>query len=543
MKKNKLISCLLVSLISVSVAGCGNKDNSRNKNNGKDYNDVILDHNNVIDDLEFEADGSFNYEYLDNVEINVWNVIGDPDLYTLEQLVKKFNDEYQGYIKINLQSQSEETYYGSLETKFVHDFNNFPDVCLMHNEVNIEYAVRGYFYPLDDLIERANTGFSYDNAYDNIERTTILDDRHFGIPIDAHGYLMNFRQDIIKKNGLGFDNNTRYTPNSYSEYQKLLEDLRAKADSGELWVRNINLNEDHSWYQLKNGNSKLAPNSVVNKDNFYPSFMQTTEFDALTALYVNGGSLQDENGDVNFHKNAGLEKYITDGVNRYNNRLMGGGLKTSLFGPGNIVMFAEGPWWVANTYSVDWNNAQLGKVGEKGVTEEDANDPVYRYPYAVARPQSWYTVEGAPEETASKWYGNGHVLTITQKVTSLAKVAATLVFAEWLTQGKDKNGEYNLATWCKAGHIPAWKNVYDSNEYKTAVENSMTLKALGDPADIIALEGSRYASTLISGVINSVGNVHGLLESNQGCTVDNAKQILNDVANATQDSIDLITFA
>lgn len=539
MKNNRLITTLLVSLVSVTMFGCGknNNRNNNNKNNGKD-NAIILDINEIQNDLELEEDGSFNYEYLENVEINVWNVIGDPDLYTLQQLVKRFNDEYSGYIKINLQSQSEETYYTSLETKFVHDPENFPDACLMHNEVNIQYAVRGYFYPLDGIIERAGVDFNFENCYDNIERTTIYKEQHFGIPIDAHGYLMNFRQDIIKKNNLGFDGNTRYIPNSYAEYQKLLEDLRVKADSGDLWVRNINTDQDHSWYQLKSGNSKLKES--VNKDNFYPSFMQTTEFDALSALYVNGGSLQDEDGRVNFHKNKGLEKYITDGVERYNNRLMGGGQKTSLFGPGNIVMFAEGPWWVANTYSVDWNNAQLGKVGEKGVTEEDANDPVYRYPYAVARPQGWWTIEGAPEETANKWYGNGHVLTVSKQVKSLAKAAAIFEFARWLTQGQDKTGEYNLTSWCKAGHIPAWKNVYESDGYKTAAEKSMTLKALGNPEDIIALESSKYASELISGVIRSVGDVHGLLESNQGCTVDKAKGILNEVAASTQNSLDLI---
>ena len=71
-------------------------------------------------------------------------------------------------------------------------------------------------------------------------------------------------------------------------------------------------------------------------------------------------------------------------------------------------------------------------------------------------------------------------------------------------------------------------------------EKSMTLKALGNPEDIIALESSKYASELISGVIRSVGDVHGLLESNQGCTVDKAKGILNEVAASTQNSLDLI---
>lgn len=540
MKKNKLISCLLVSLMSTTIIGCDKNNNSNNSGDNNKSKDVVLDVNNIKGELEKNDDGTFNIEYLEGVEVDLWSVVGDPDKYFLEELVKKFNSQYAGSVKINLTSHSEEVYYNNLETKYLHNFESFPDACLMHNEVNIEYALRGFFYPLNTIIERTGVEFNFDNAYDNIERTTIYNNDHFGIPIDAHGYLTNIRQDIIKKNNLGFDDNTRFIPKTAAEYQSLLENLRSVADSGELWVRNINADFDHTWYQLKTGNPKLKES--VTKDTFRPTFMQTTEFDGLSALYVNGGSLLDEKGNVNFQNCKGFERYITDQVDRYNNRLMGGGLKTSLFGPGNNVMFAEGPWWVANTYSLNWNNNQLGKVGERGITEEDANDPVYRYPYAVARPENWWATEDAPQETASKWYGNGHVITVSKKVTDIEKAAAILFFTQWLTQGQDKSGEYNLTTWCKGGgHVPAWQNVYESTGYQNAKEQSMTLKALGDPKDIIALESTKHATELILGLSRSVSDVHALLESNQGCTVTQAQQILQEVAIGTQITLDLIT--
>ena len=78
--------------------------------------------------------------------------------------------------------------------------------------------------------------------------------KHYGIPVDAHGYLAQIRQDIIKKNGLGFDENTRFIPNSYDEYEQLLNALRDKADTGDLYVRNINKGENHEWYKLVHGN-------------------------------------------------------------------------------------------------------------------------------------------------------------------------------------------------------------------------------------------------------------------------------------------------
>ena len=527
----KITSLLMIVSLLLGLVGCGNDNDDNNNNGGTDG---------IVDDLPRDENGEFVADYLEGIELNMWSVIGQPDQDTLLKLVKEFNKEYSGMIEIKVTSVGHYDYYNALDSTYANDYGNFPDICFMHNEKNIEYALKGYFYPLDDLIAETGVGIDFANAYDNIEKTTIHEGKHYGIPVDAHGYLTQIRQDIIKKNGLGFDNNTRFIPNSYEEYQTLLEGLRALADSGELWVRNINLDQDHSWYQLKEGNSNLDAAAVATTDNFYPAFFHSQESDNLTALYVNGGSLVDANGDVSFHKNEGLTQYVTDLVDRYNTGLYGdAGNKEAAFPTGQIVMFSEGPWMVANTYDIWWNNKQLSTSGKLGVTEEDANDPVYQNPYAVARPY-YMAAEGAPAETASKWYGNGHVITLTKKITSMQKVAAALIFAEWLTQAQDDDGNYNLTTWCKAGHVPAWKNVYESDSYKEAEANSITLQAMGDPEQIIALESSQYATTLISGLTTAVGNVSAQLLSADGCTPTKAKQTLDEIAQSTQEALNLL---
>ncbi len=532
----RIISILMVLALTTGFIGCGGGNN-----NDQTPGDEPPSVDSIVDDLPRDENGVFDVSYLENVKLNMWSVIGQPDQDKLLELVKEFNKEYAGMIEINVTSVGHYDYYNSLDSTYANDWANFPDMCLMHNEKNIEYALKGYFYPLDDLINTAGVDLDFANAYDNIEKTTIYNGKHYGIPIDAHGYLTQIRQDIIKKNGLGFDNNTRFIPQSYEEYQTLLEGLRRLADSGELWVRNINLEQDHSWYQLKTGNPAIKDAaSQATVQNFYPAFFHSQESDNLTALYVNGGSLVDANGNVSFHQNAGLRQYVTDLVNRYNQRLYGdAGQKESAFPKGQIVMFSEGPWMVANTYDVWWNNKQLSTAGKLGVTEEDANDPIYQNPYAVARPY-YMAAEGAPAETAGKWYGNGHVITVTKKVTSMQKAAAALIFAEWLTQQQDEEGNYNLTEWCKAGHLPAWKNVYESESYQTAASKSITLQAMGDPADIIALESSQYATTLIGGLTTAVGDVQAQLLSVDGCTVNKAIQTLIDTANSTQEALNLL---
>jgi len=528
MKLTRII-CLIMSVVFVfSMFGCGGGQPDPNGGNT------------MIDDLPRDENGEFAAEYLENVQLNMWSVIGQPDQDTLLNLVKEFNKEYAGMIEIKVTSVGHYDYYNALDSTYANDYGNFPEICFMHNEKNIEYALKGYFYSVDDLIEKTGVNIDFANAYDNIEKTTLYDGLHYGIPVDAHGYLTQIRQDIIKKNGLGFDNNTRFVPQSYAEYQTLLEGLRRLADTGELWVRNINLDQDHSWYQLKKGNSKLDDAAVATTNTFYPAFFHSQESDNLTALYVNGGTLVDASGKVSFHQNAGLTKYVTDLVERYNAKLYGdAGNKEAAFATGQIVMFSEGPWMVANTYDLWWNNKQLSTAGQLGVTEADAKDPVYQNPYAVARPY-YMAAEGAPAESASKWYGNGHVITLTKKITSMQKAAAALIFAQWLTQGQNEDGAYNLTTWCKSGHVPAWKNVYESDSYKTAEENSITLQAMGNPEEIIALESSRFATTLIAGLTTAVGNVSAQLLSVDGCTVDAAKKTLADIAASTQEALNLL---
>ena len=524
----RIISMMLLASMMLALIGC--VGGGGNDGGGSTNGDGSINTDSIVDDLPRDDDGSFNREYLEGVQLNMWSVIGDPDQKTLLALVKQFNIEYAGMIEIKVTSVGHNEYYSSLDNTFVNDYENFPDMCFMHNEKNIEYALKGYFYPLDDLIEKTGVDIDFDKAYDNIEKTTIHNGDHYGIPVDAHGYLTQIRQDIIKKNGLGFDGNTRFVPQSYDEYQTLLEGLKALADTGDLWVRNINLDEDHSWYHA----------AEVQMGKFYPAFFHSQESDNLTALYVNGGTLVDANGKVNFHKNEGLTQYVTDLVERYNSGLYGdAGNKEAAFPTGQIVMFSEGPWMAANTYDLWWNNKQLSQAGKLGVTEEDANDPIYSNPYAVARPY-YMAAESAPAETASKWYGNGHVITVTNKVTSMQKAAAALIFAEWLTQKQNDNGEYNLTTWCKAGHVPAWKPVYESEGYKAAEAKSDTLSAMGDPEQIISLESTKHASTLISGLTTAVGNVSAELLSSAGCDVAKAKKIIEEVANSTQDALNLL---
>lgn len=548
MKKNLVALSFFaaVGTLSFALTSCGgtttgqtsgNTSNSSGDTTSIDTidkkDDVNFDTSKLVDDREYDDEGNVIF---DDVQLSMWSIIGSPDDVVFKKLVQNFNNEYRGQISLNVVYQGHFDYYTALDNTWANDFESVPDVCFMHNEKTREYQNKGYLYPLDyssngkDTILSTVKDLDTTQIYENIARVTKVEDTRFAVSVDAHGFLTSIRQDIIKKNGLGFDGNTRFIPSTRAELNTLLQGLRDKADAGTLQTRDVRLGEDHTW-------------KIANKDTFYPEYMQSTDPDGLSALYANDGDLTLNKAGVtiDYHNNDGFKAYLTDQVDRYNNRLMGDpGTNVESFGVGNIVMFSEGPWWIGQTYDYAWNNAEMSTEGN-GVSAADAADPVYSKPLAPTNSAGWWTLDShADSEYANKWYGNGHAVSLTRHCTSMTKAAAAMEFIKWYCQGTDSKGNYNLATWATGGHMPAWKNVYDSDDYQNEKASNITLKALGDPANIMAMESLAYETTIFTGIGQICSNVQSQLKSGEGCTTQKALQLLMDNANSTQSALDLL---
>lgn len=534
-KKNFVRSGLLSLLMVASLISCGSSESGSNTGKKTDKGSTtpiankgpIQNLDSLQDDLTLDEEGKVTFE--DQVDLKVWCIIGDPDAKVFDELVTKFNNEYQGLVHLNVTHLGHFDFYNNLDTTATMDPDGLPDVLIMHNEKTAEYASKGIILPLDDITKKTTIQTDYSTVYENIDRVTKYQNKRYAVPVDAHGFVTSIRQDIIKKNNLGFDNNTRYIPESRTEYQQLLEGLRNKADANQLYIRNINKGQDHSW-------------KIANPSDFYPEFIQSSDPDGLSALYANGGRMaNDEETKITFHENEGYKTYILDQVRRYNSRLMGEGeSNTEAFAKGNTIFFSEGPWWVSQTYTLNWNNLEMKKEG-KGVSAEDAADPVYNTPYTASHPLGWWTLdENKDTDAGKKWYGNGHAISLTKKVTSSLKAAAAMTFTNWYTQGKDADTDkYNLATWCNSGHIPAYKNVYESEEYKSYLSKSLTLRALGDPSNIIAMEGLAKEKTIFDCLASTITNIQGQMKSASGCTEQQALDLITKNVEDGQTSLDL----
>lgn len=482
-------------------------------------------------DGELEYDDEGNIEF-DNVEVVMWSIIGDPDLTVHKKLIEQFNDEYAGRIYIKLVSQAHADYYPALETTWSLDFENAPDLCFMHNEKTATYANNGYLFPISDQT-LSDLGFKLDlsNVYENIDRVTKFNGTRFAVPVDAHGFITNFRSDIILKNGLGFENNTRAIPESRAEYLGLLKALKDKAAAGELLIRNITKGQDHTW--------KIAPT------DWQPSCYQSTDPDGLSALYANGGSMTSADGrTITFQNNQGYRTYITDQVENWQKGYYTNGTNTEYFPAGNVAMFNEGPWWASMSYDPMYNNSDLDKVGQLGITQDDADH--YSRPYTPMHPNGWWSLdENSP--TAHKWYGNGHIMALTRHITDINVAAAAVEFMNWYlgakgnwkVNNKTYNDAYNLAFWASSGHMPAWKNVYESDEYKAFVEGNVTLQALGNPEDIIAMESHPYETTIFNAVASCVDSIQNKMRAGT-CTLADVDKVISDIVVSAQDALDML---
>ena len=109
----RIISILMVLALTTGFIGCGGGNN-----NDQTPGDEPPSVDSIVDDLPRDENGVFDVSYLENVKLNMWSVIGQPDQDKLLELVKEFNKEYAGMIEINVTSVGHYDYYNSLDSTY-----------------------------------------------------------------------------------------------------------------------------------------------------------------------------------------------------------------------------------------------------------------------------------------------------------------------------------------------------------------------------------------------------------------------------------------
>lgn len=508
MRKTK-ISTILLSVASLALlASCSNQGGDDSTGGSGNNSGVTLGPSieNLSDDIQRDSDGNVVFQ---NVELDMMSVIGAPDNAVLNGLIDQFNTTYEGQIHINVNETGQNDYYTSLTQTMESDPESLPDITLMHDHKYSEYAYKNLFYPLEDIFAKSSSSIDWDDLYSNMATTVTIGQKHYGLPLDGHGTIMIYRQDIIAKNQLNVtdgvewkdsEGNPRYVPQGRDEFRSMLQKAQDMKNAGTLQTRN-----------LQEGGTSAAW-TTANKQTFHPTYWLAMGGNedgfTMSALYNNNATISSvENGGrtVSFAENAGLKSYMSWMLGMANEGMMGDTSDyKSDFLTGDTIVAGEGPWNIS-TYTAATGTDWASDDSEKNVIG------IGNYGGFLTLPEN---DNGA---NANKWYGTGHAFGITSHVTSWTKALAASEFMSWLISPQ------HLAEWSKGGHAPAWKSAYESDIYKKVLNTKdatgATLRGIGDPSNIMTLEPIRYPSTVqngyCDGVIQNVvgGNMNGIIDT------------------------------
>lgn len=414
----------------------------------------------LVDDTEGLQYDEFGDPIFDNIRLNVWSVIGEPDNAYLNLVNQMFNDYYSANgLTAEITSINTSLFYTQLANTINTDPDNAPDVIIFHSE-RLTYLVdSNLLVPLDDCYQAINKTFNADNYLDNIISECYVGDSLYGVPLDVHSGIWFIREDILEHNGLEI-------PTTLQELEECCEALMAKKEAGELWVRAADKNSSASreWRKLSK-DEDFYPIEMSGSDNIESGWFPQT------AVLQNGGSLTNENGEPAWNNSEGLKtvlsafdswqgKYI--GKNRDSNTLW------SNLNKGYAIFACEGPWWAESRLN-EYNSLF------------DANDKAL-----TVRGLSGLFATDSSAECANYVYGVGHCFSVTKTVTSLTKRAAGALYAQYMTE--------NAIQYMAGGHLPACKSILENPEYKASAAYQNYLQYMGDPEDFVMLGNTPYFS-------------------------------------------------
>lgn len=333
------------------------------------------------------------------VEITYWNLFGGGDGDFMDAMVKKFNDTHKDSIVVKPVRLEWGEYYTKLMAAVASGTG--PDVGISHATRLPELVAKNVATPLDPLAQPANIDWNAFN--ENILASTVIDNKHYAIPLDTHAQVFFYNKKLLKDYGLlGDDGKPKLDPGP-DGFVKLLAAIKDKSSG------------------------KTIPLVLPTAQGSDIYWLWWTFYKQLGGA----GLFTDDFSKASFNNDQG--KAATEFLGRL--------IKQDKVLPGNLTpdnfqkLFEDGK--AATAVMGVWATGALEKV--KGL-----DFGVMPMPTIMSQPAVW---------------GDSHTLILpTQKNPNPQKQKAALEFANWISQ--------NGAMWAQAGHVPAFKAVLTSDDFK-----------------------------------------------------------------------------
>jgi multiple sugar transport system substrate-binding protein len=356
-----------------------------------------------------------------------WDFLGGGDGVRMKKLIADFNAEHAGKVKIDATTLDWGVpFYAKVQTSVA--VGEAPDVMTYHAS-RIPLAVSQGV--LDEITadDWAKMGFSQADFAPATWDAATVDGKQYAVPLDTHPIVLYYNRDLLKKAGaLGDDGR----PKGMGNRDEFTATLKALKDAG----------------------VEFPLGSVTGDGNFMFRTIYSFVCQQGGELMTGEEFLAGDNGDklknalalLQDWTKAGLQSTYTDYP-----------ATVALFTSGKAALMINGVWEVPTMTDL----AAQGKLFDWGAVE---------LPVVFDKPCT---------------YADSHVFALPKnqgKEMTAEKRAAVLEVISWV----DKHSLF----WATAGHIPAYKPVTDSAEYKAmepnATYSTLTANMIFDPKSKLA---------------------------------------------------------
>ena len=147
------------------------------------------------------------------VSLKLWTPITGADLTVFNRMITRFNQQHEGEIRVDHQSDVRDTHYNNLKNNIP---NNGPDMAIIHSQLVKNYAEYEYIVPIDSSFFTKET-IDPAGYQQNVMSTLIAgENSYYGFPLDIHPIVLYYNKDLVGENEL---------PHNYTELMTLAKKL------------------------------------------------------------------------------------------------------------------------------------------------------------------------------------------------------------------------------------------------------------------------------------------------------------------------------
>lgn len=412
MKKNFLRSllCLIMCFVT-AIAFCACTPTDSGDDTDPDKNKWWS----TEGELQKDAEGNVIFN---NVSIKLDTVVAGDDKDAFNQLVTRFNREYQGKIRVTVNNIAAGDYENSVSTK-IHNNSNPPDLLMSHQKSHKNFADNKIIQPLNEAMEASGITFNASDYAVGLAKymSAGYENYTFSVPADAQSQVSFYNKKLLAELG-------KELPTNRAE---LLDVCKAFKD--------------------KYGRAAIA---WTTGGDYFSNYVY------LSAVLQNGAALYNESTLMaEWYDNEAYRVAISNASESfrelfrlgYANFAESSSSALQGFLNGQRLFYFTDPWSMTDLVTTMVSQQKLDSEEELFETVLGGNSYT-----------GWFAMTDNPNKNAV--YGDSHFFAMARTVTDINKKAAILEFIKWFTTNAEAGAE-----WAKAGHISASNAITSNTKY------------------------------------------------------------------------------